>query len=130
MSYQHQTKVAHSIVYNITVSSVPLKHKFYNFKILNILIALMTMNINSNNHSLCYYFVENQFLVLCILLEKLLWLDLRSSSSRFPPRLEILAWYKVYRVLTEYLKDSTIFSPFFLSQSAYHPTSWFPIIGT
>ena len=43
VTYQHQTRVPRSIVYNITISSVTTKHKFYNFKILNMLIAPITI---------------------------------------------------------------------------------------
>ena len=57
VSYLHQTKVARSMVLTSTVSSVPKKNKLYNF-ILNILIALITMNIISNTH-LSYFFINN-----------------------------------------------------------------------
>ena len=52
VSFQHPTKVARSMVYSITVLSVPLKHQLYKFKILNILIGII-MFIFKNTHS--YY---------------------------------------------------------------------------
>ena len=56
-NWQHETKVARSMVYNITVSSVPSKHKLYNFEILIKLFAPITMNIISNNY-LCYLIIK------------------------------------------------------------------------
>ena len=67
VSFQHPTKVVRSMVYNITVSSVSSNLKLYEFKILNILIGLITMFIINNTHS-CYLFIIHLYLLFHVLI--------------------------------------------------------------